>query len=54
MAEAVVENKAFSLAIEGEFLVVKLDPNKDGEQLLELKVALKEVPDEILSVFKKD
>lgn len=53
MAEIVQENKAFELKLEGEFLMLKVDPNKDGEVLLEMKVSLKEVPDEVLGLFKK-
>lgn len=53
MAEEVVEKKAVEFKIEGEYMVLAVDPNKDGEQLVELKVHLKEVPDEILSALKK-
>lgn len=49
-----VENKSFEMKLEGEFLLISVDPNKDGEKLIELKVSLKEVPDEVLSAFKKD
>lgn len=48
------EKKVVEFKIEGEFLLLSIDPNKDGEKLLELKIMLKEVPDEVLSAFKKD
>lgn len=50
--EVVVEKKALELKIEGEYLLLSVDPNKDGEQLVELKLHLKEVPDEVLSAIK--
>jgi hypothetical protein len=53
MAEIVQENKAFELKWEGDYLLLKVDPNKDGEPLLEQKIHIKEVPDEVLSLFKK-
>jgi hypothetical protein len=53
MADEVVEKKAFTLKIDGEFLVISLDPNKDGDELLNIKLHMSEVPDEVLSAFKK-
>lgn len=47
------ENKVLEFKIEGEHMILSVDPNKDGEKLLELKIMLKEVPDEVLSAFKK-
>lgn len=47
------EKKAFEMKLEGEHLILSVDPNKDGEKLLEMKVMLKEVPDEVLALFKK-
>lgn len=47
------EKKAVEFKLEGEFMVLAVDPNKDGEPVLELKVHLKEVPDEVLSALKK-
>jgi len=47
------EKKALEVKFEGEYLVISVDPNKDGEKVVELKVALKEVPDEVLGALKK-
>lgn len=51
--EVVVEKKAFDMNLEGEYLLISVDPNKDGEKLIEIKLHLKEVPDEVLGIFKK-
>jgi hypothetical protein len=48
------EKKALEIKLEGEFLMISLDPNKDGEKLMEIKMHLKEIPDEVLSLFKKE
>lgn len=45
------EGKAFEWLFEGSSLVIKIDPNKDGEPVAEIKLNLSEVPDEILSVI---
>lgn len=47
------EKKALEIKLEGEYLMISVDPNKDGEKLMEIKMHLKEVPDEVLSIFKK-
>ncbi len=39
--------------IEGGNLIINVDPNKDGENVVELKVNLAEVPDEVLSALQK-
>lgn len=48
------EDKAFEFKVEGGFLIILADPNKDGQNVMELKIDLAEVPDEIMSVLKKD
>lgn len=48
------EKKALEIKLEGEYLMISVDPNKDGEKLMEIKMHLKEVPDEVLSIFKKE
>lgn len=45
---------AIEFKVEGGFLIVNVDPNKDGQNVIELKVDLAEVPDEVLSAIKKD
>ena len=40
-------------SIEEGNLIVNVDPNKDGQNVIELKVNLLEVPDEILSALQK-
>jgi len=48
------EIKALTFEIvDGKFLI-KVDPNKDGENVVEIKIDMLEVPDEVLSLFKKD
>lgn len=47
------ENKALSFEIVEGDLVIKVDPNKNGKNLIELKIDLAEVPAEIMSVLKK-
>ncbi len=39
--------------VDGKF-VITVDPNQDGENLLEFKLNLAEVPDELVSLFSKD
>ena len=48
------ENKAVIFKIEEGKLIILVDPNKDGEAVLDLVLDLKEVPDEILSLFRKN
>lgn len=48
------EVKAVSYAFEGTQMVIKVDPNKDGQAVVEVKVDLKEVPDEVLSAISKE
>lgn len=45
--------KAFEFKIEGGFLIITADPNKDGQNVLELKIDLAEIPDEVLSALSK-
>jgi len=47
------ENKVVDFKIEDGNLIIKVDPNKDGENLIEIKVNMLEVPDEIISAIKK-
>lgn len=49
----VQENKAVSFKIEGGLLIISVDSNKDGQPLLETRLFLEEVPDEVLGLFKK-
>lgn len=35
-------------------LIIQVDPNEDGQIVLEVKIDLLEVPDEVLSALKKD
>jgi len=46
-------DKAFDFKIEGGFLIITADPNKDGQNVLELKIDLTEVPDEVMSALSK-
>ena len=34
-------------------LFIMIDPNKDGQYLLKLEVDMTEIPDEVISAFKK-
>ncbi len=47
------EKKVLDFKVEDGKFKIKVDPNKDGEAVVELMVDLKEVPDEVLSIFKK-
>lgn len=49
-----MENKMVDFKIEDGKFIISLDANKDGEPVLFLSLDLKEVPDEIVSLFKKD
>lgn len=40
--------------IENGMLIIEVDPNKDGQNVLVLHIDLAEIPDEVLSVLKKD
>jgi len=40
--------------IDGGMLIIEVDPNKDGQNVLVVNVDLAEIPDEVLSVLKKD
>ena len=48
------ENKAVTFKIEGGKFIINVDPNKDGEAVIEIKIDMIEVPDEVVSLFKKD
>ena len=47
-----IEN-VVEFSIEGGNLIVNVDPNKDGQNVVELKVNLLEVPDEVLSALQQ-
>jgi hypothetical protein len=47
------EFKMIEFVIEDGKLIIGVDPNKDGQKVLEVTVDLAEVPDEILSVIQK-
>lgn len=34
-------------------IVISFDPNKDGQPVIEIIIAIAEIPDEIMSVIKK-
>ena len=46
-------DKALEFKIEAGMLIILVDPNKDGQNVLEVKIDLAEVPDEVLSALKK-
>lgn len=48
------DNKIVSLKIDDGQLVIRVDANKDGEAVVEVKVNILEVPDEIIDLLKKD
>lgn len=48
-----MENKVLSVKMDGEYFVVELDPNKDGQPVMSFRLHLSEVPDEVLSAFQK-
>ena len=50
---AVEEKKAIDFKIEDAKLIIKVDPNKDGQAVVELNVDLAEVADEIIDAIKK-
>lgn len=47
-------NKTIEIKVEDGHLIIRVDANKDGEAVLEVRVNILEVPDEILSLLKKD
>lgn len=47
-----MENKVLTIKLDGEYFVVAVDPNKDGEPVMELKIHLSEIPDEVISALK--
>lgn len=51
--EETKENKAIDFVIDGGKLIIKADPNKDGQPVVTVIVDLAEVPDEIISAIKK-
>jgi hypothetical protein len=44
-------DKAVELKWEGSKLIAIVDPNKDGQPVVELKIELAEIPDEVLSAI---
>jgi hypothetical protein len=46
-------NKAVSLEVADNKLVIKVDPNKDGEAVMLVSLDLAEVPDEVLDIISK-
>ncbi|MCK5615253.1 hypothetical protein KAR91_76020 [Candidatus Pacearchaeota archaeon] len=49
-----MEAKKLDFKMEDGKFVILVDPNADGEPLLRIMINLSEVPDEIVSLFKKD
>ena len=45
--------KVVTLKIEDQQLIIRVDANKDGEAVLEVRVNILEVPDEVISLLKK-
>ncbi len=45
-------NQVVSTKIEDGKFKVQVDPNKDGQPVISLEIALEEIPDEVLSAFK--
>jgi hypothetical protein len=48
-----VDNKTVSMTVDDGNLVIKVDPNKDGDAVIVLYINLLEVPDELVNAFKK-
>jgi len=46
------EVKPVNFKIEGDYLIIGFDPNKDGKNVAEFKVHLLEIVNEIASVIK--
>lgn len=51
--EVPVENKALAIAFEGDYMIVKVDPNKDGMPLLDLRLHYTQLPAEAAALFGK-
>ena len=49
-----MENKIVNFSIEDGKLCIAVDPNKDGQPVLEVKVDLAEAMDEISALFNKE
>lgn len=47
------EGKVVDFIVEGSKFLIKVDPNQDGQALVKIELDLAEVPDELLSLFKK-
>jgi hypothetical protein len=47
-----MEPKKVEFKFEDKHLIIKVDLNKDGESLMEFKLNLAEIPDEVLSALK--
>jgi hypothetical protein len=47
-----MENKKVSFEFVEGVLIVKVDLNGDGQPVIELKVSLAEIPDEIIDILK--
>ena len=47
-----MENKKVSFEFVEGVLIVKVDLNGDGQPIVELKIALAEIPDEVLDLVK--
>jgi len=48
------EKKMLDFKYKDGKMIISIDPNRDGEPVVFLSVDIKEVPDEIVSAFKKD
>lgn len=44
--------KKIEFRIEGGMFIIEVDPNQDGQNVIEVKVDLAEVPDEVISALK--
>lgn len=45
------ESNKVDYLVEDGWLILRADPNQDGEVVIEVKVSLKELPDEVIDLF---
>ena len=46
-----MENRAVDFTFDGSNLIINIDPNKNGQILMSIKIDLAEIPDEVMNLI---
>jgi hypothetical protein len=45
--------KSVEFVFDGSTLIIKVDPNKDGQAVMTINIDMSEIPDEVMSAMMK-